>query len=117
MLPLRPARVLLLCLALIPLTAAAWERGVVEKFATLPAGFGNPEGLTVDRHGDVYVATFAVSGTPPGQVFVFGSDGRLKRQLSVSGSSNLLLGLDFHPQTGDLLVIDFGKQQVLNVNP
>jgi hypothetical protein len=31
--------------------------------------------------------------------------------VSVAGSSNLLLGLDFHPATGALLVIDFGKRQ------
>jgi sugar lactone lactonase YvrE len=115
----RVAALLLACLALSPLTAAAWERGVVERFATLPAGFGNPEGIAVDRRGDVYVGTFAVTAAPgtPGQLFVFGSDGRLKRQLSVAGSSNLLLGVDFHPQTDDLLVIDFGNKQVLNVNP
>ena len=107
------------CLAFWSLGAAAWDRGTVDKFATLPAGQGNPEGLTVDKHGDVYVTTFAVTapaGTP-GQLFVFGTDGNLKRQVSVAGSSNLLLGLGFHPQTNALLVIDFGNGQVLRVNP
>ena len=64
---------LLACLALWPLEAAAWDRGKVEKFATLPAGYANPEGLTVGPHGDVYVTTFAVTGT-----------GATKRQSAVS---------------------------------
>ena len=99
--------------------AAAWDRGAVEKFATLPAGQANPEGLTVDKHGNVYVTTFAVTapaGTP-GQLFVFDTSGNLKRQVSIAGSSSFLLGLAFHPQTNDLLVIDFGNKQVLRVNP
>ena len=37
--------------------------------------------------------------------------------MSVAGSSNLLLDLAFHPITGALLVIDFGHQQVLTVDP
>jgi sugar lactone lactonase YvrE len=119
MFALRHAGVLLLaCLVLSPLEAAAWDRGNVEKFATLPTGFGNPEGITVDKNGDVHVTTFAVTAAPgtPGQLFVFGSDGHLKRQVSIAGSSNLLLGLEFHPETEDLLVIDFGNAQVLRVN-
>ena len=109
----------LIALAFWSLGAAAWERGTVEKFATLPAGQANPEGLTVDKHGDVYVTTFAVTapaGTP-GQLFVFDSRGNLKRQVSIAGSSSFLLGLAFHPQTNDLLVLDFGGKQVLRVNP
>src|SRR5438067_11777249 len=95
-------------LAFWSLGASAWDRGAVEKFATLPSGQANPEGLTVDKHGDVYVTTFGVSapaGTP-GQLFVFDARGNLKRQVSVAGSSSFLLGLAFHPQTNDLLVID-----------
>jgi sugar lactone lactonase YvrE len=110
----------LACLSLWSLEAAAWDRGKVEKFATLPAGYANPEGLTVGPHGDVFVTTFAATGTgatKPGQLFVFdGDSGRLKRQVSVAGSSNLLLGLAFHPDTHELLVIDFGHAQVLRVN-
>jgi SMP-30/gluconolaconase/LRE-like protein len=108
------------CCALFSLDAAAWERGTVDKFATLPAGYANPEGLTVDKHGDLYVTTFAVTGTgagQAGQLFVFDASGRLKRQVSVAGSSSSLLGLGFHPQTNDLLVIDFGNGRVLSVNP
>jgi sugar lactone lactonase YvrE len=37
--------------------------------------------------------------------------------VAVAGSSNLLLGLDFHPVSHKLLVIDFGNGNVLDVNP
>jgi len=48
----------------------------------------------------VYVTTFAVTaGGGPGKVFVFAPDGRLKRELQVAGSTHLLLGIAFHPQT------------------
>jgi sugar lactone lactonase YvrE len=115
-----PSRVWLFLFAfvLFPLHAAAWDRGTVETFATLPAGNANPEGITVDKHGDVYVTTFAVTaGGGPGKVFVFDSNGGLKRELLVAGSSNLLLGIAFHPRTNDLLVVDFGQAQVLRVDP
>src|SRR2546423_9404110 len=120
----RIALAVLACIALLPLNAAAWDRGSVERFATLPAEDSasagrnsNPEGIAVDKNGDVYVATFAVHArSGPGKVFVFGANGALKRELQVSGSSQLLLGIDFHPKTGELLVIDFGHQQVLSVN-
>ena len=108
----------LVVLVLFPLAAAAWDRGQVERFATLPAGAANPEGITVDRHGDVYVTTFAVTGAPPGKVYVFDSHGgRLKRELTLAGASNLLLGIAFHPRTHELLVIDFGNKTVLRVDP
>jgi sugar lactone lactonase YvrE len=114
----RVAVLLLTYLLLCPLNAAAFERGEVEKFATLPKGFGNPEGIAVDSHGNVYVTTFAVTaGGTPGQLFVFGRNGHLHRQVGIQGSSNLLLGLDFHPDTLELLVIDNGNPRVLKVNP
>ena len=50
-------------LVALPLTAHAWDRGEVQRFATLPAGQAHPEGLTVDRDGNVYVTTFDVSKT------------------------------------------------------
>jgi sugar lactone lactonase YvrE len=111
-------RASLLSLALFSLNAAAWDRGAVETFAVLPAGNANPEGVAVDRQGDVYVTTFAVTAAGgPGKVFVFNSRGELKRELQVAGSSQLLLGVAFHPQTNDLLVVDFGAGRVLRVNP
>ena len=112
------ALALSLCLAVVSAAALAWDRGNAEPFAVLPAGDANPEGITVDRHGDVYVSLFQVTKTSgPGKVVVFDDDGSLKREVTVAGSSNLLLGLAFHPQTNELLVIDFGNGRVLDVNP
>ena len=102
---------------LLSFHSAAWDRGKVERFATLPAGAANPEGITVDRHGDLYVTTFAVTGAPPGKLFVFDDNGHLKRDVTVADSTNLLLGVAFHPHTDELLVIDFGAGKVLRVNP
>ncbi len=110
-----------LLVALSALPAAAWHRGEVQLFATLPAGSSGPEGLTVGPDGNVYVATFgfnaegAVSG--PGQMYVYSPQGHLIRQVSIQGSSPHLLGLAFHPITGDLIVLDFGAGQALKVNP
>lgn len=114
---LRATRLALLICVLFPLHAGAWIRLPAAKFATLPAGAINPEGITVDAEGNIYVTTFAVGGSPPGQLFVFRPNGKLLRQVSVDGSTNFLLGLAFHPISGDLLVIDNGAQQVLIVDP
>jgi sugar lactone lactonase YvrE len=104
--------------AFLPLGTHAWDRGEVERFATLPHGARHPEGITADRHGKIYVTTFDIAGGgSPGQLFVFDRHGELERRVAVAGSSNLLLGLAFHPQHGALLVIDFGFKRVLKVNP
>ncbi len=103
----------------VPPQALAWDRGEVTRFATLPAGATNPEGIAADLYGNFYVADFAVGGTASGvgQIVVLDRDGRTRRVLDVSGSSTLLLGLDFHPITRALLVIDFGGGKVLRVDP
>jgi len=110
---------LFLLAVLIPFNASAWNRIPATMFATLPPGSANPEGITADNHGNIYVADFAVGGTPSGvgQVIVFNRAGQLARVLNIAGSSQMLLGLAFQPGTGDLLVLDFGVQQVLRVNP
>src|SRR6266487_7209703 len=85
---------LLASLVLFPLQAAAWDRGEVERFATLPAGNANPEGITADKSGNIYVTTFAPTAPAGtlGQLIVFDREGRLVRQVSVQGSSPALLG-------------------------
>jgi len=100
-------------------SAHAWIRSPATTFATLPAGSAHPEGITADAQGNIYVTTFAINGTPTGngQLFVFGHDGKLVRQVNVANSSTLLLDLAFHPISGALLVIDFGGQKVLSVDP
>src|SRR6185437_15553190 len=59
-----------------------------------------------------------VSGnTSVGTIVVFDHNGRLLRTLQVNEGSPLLLGIAFNPTTGDLLVCDLGKSQVLKVDP
>ena len=104
---------------LVAFNAGAWDRGKVERFATLPKNALNPEGIAVDRNnGDVYVTGFNPTGKGPAQIYVFDSDGNPRGDpLTVSPASSALLGLDFHPTTHRLLVIDFGAGNVLDVNP
>ncbi|HMH54299.1 MAG TPA: NHL repeat-containing protein [Candidatus Acidoferrum sp.] len=114
----RTILVVLLVATLVPLAADAWNRSPANTFASLPPGEQHPEGITADAAGNLYVTTFDVAHPGRlGQLFVFRPSGQLIRQVSVAGSSNLLLDLAFHPTTGALLVIDFGGHQVLNVNP
>jgi len=109
---------LLALLAVCSVQAQAWIRSPATTFAALPVGTAHPEGITADAQGNVYVADFDVSkGAGPGNIIVFDRSGKLLRKLDVAGSSALLLGIAFHPLTGALLVIDFGNQQVLTVNP
>lgn len=115
--------VLALVLLLAMTSANAWIRSPATGFATLPPGAVNPEGITADTAGNLYVTTFDPKGLTPGQVIVFSSNGKLLRQLVVAGASPQLLGVAFHPSTGDLLVIDFGPVlvggtgRVLKVDP
>src|SRR6476620_1834676 len=109
----------LLALLVLPIAAPAWERGKVERFATLPPGEAHPEGICVDREGNVYVVTVAAEKpqTSEGTLLVFDPHGKHLRTVRIAGSSRMLLDLRFHPQTGQLLVIDYGAAKVLSVDP
>jgi sugar lactone lactonase YvrE len=107
------------CFIALSSAAVAWDRGNVETFATLPAGTVMPEGIAVGPRGDLFVTTFAVTApdTDRGKIVVFNKGGHVRDVLEVAGSSKLLLGIAFHPQTHELLVIDFGASKVWRVNP
>ena len=107
-----------LAIVALPWAAGAWNRSPAVEFADLPHPLRNPEGLTVDRSsGEFYVADFDYRLTSKtGRIAVFDRSGRLLRVLSLN-STPMLLGLDFHPITHELLVIDFGGKQVLRVDP
>ena len=109
----------LLLLLATPIGAKAWQRGKVERFATLPPGEAHPEGICVDREGNVYVVTVAANKpeTSLGTLIVFDPKGKHLRTVSVAGSSRLLLDVRFHPQTNELLVIDYLAAKVLKVDP
>ena len=118
MLPMLPMLAGLALLATPPATQA-WERGKVETFATLPPGEAHPEGIAMDREGNVYVATVAVNkpDTSEGTLLVFDPQGKHLRTVGIKGSSRLLLDIAFHPRTGKLLVNDYKGGKVLSVDP
>jgi len=118
---MKTGKTMLMMLALLatPLATKAWERGKVETFATLPAGEAHPEGIAVDREGNVHVVTVAADKprTSEGTLIVLDSQGKHLRTVGIKGSSRLLLDLGFHPHTGQLLVVDFKAAVVLSVDP
>src|SRR3954466_14128786 len=101
----RARMILTLVLLATPIPAQAWERGTVERFATLPPGEAHPEGICVDREGNVYVVTVAANkpDTSGGTLIVFDPSGKHVRTVTVAGSTPWLLDLRFHPHTGQLL--------------
>jgi sugar lactone lactonase YvrE len=109
----------LLALLAAPLAVQAWDRGKVERFATLPPGEAYPEGICVDREGNVYVATVAANkpAGSPGTLIVFDAKGKHLRTVRIPGASRLLLDIRFHPQTGKLIVVDYGAAKLLTVDP
>jgi sugar lactone lactonase YvrE len=115
----RAMTILTLVLLTTPFTTQAWERGRVERFATLPPGEAHPEGICVDRDGNVYVVTVAANkpDSSKGTLIVFDPKGKHLRTVGIADSSRLLLDLRFQPQTGELLVIDYGAAKVLTVDP
>jgi len=113
------AKTFLALVLAMPTTMQAFERGKVERFATLPPGEAHPEGIAVGRDGNIYVVTVAAekSQTSEGTLLVFDPNGKHLRTVHIAGSSRMLLDLRFHPQTGQLLVIDYGAAKVLAVDP
>ena len=113
--------ILTLVLLATPITAPAqtWDRGKVERFATLPPGEAHPEGICTDREGNVYVVTVAANKPEgsKGTLIVFDAKGKHLRTVRINGSSRLLLDIRFHPQTGKLLVVDYGAATLLTVDP
>jgi sugar lactone lactonase YvrE len=110
---------LLLAALTTPITVHAFDRGKVERFATLPAGTGHPEGICTGSEGNVYVATVDVP-TPDrknGTLIVFDANGKYLRTIRVANSSTMLLDIRFHPQTGKLIVVDYGAAKLLTVDP
>jgi DNA-binding beta-propeller fold protein YncE len=102
----RTALLSLACFVLIPLQAAAWERGKVELFATLPAGARFPEGITANpRSGDIFVGTFD-AGTPNNQLLRFDRRGRL--EASRAFGTTPLLGLEFQRADGKVYIAAVG---------
>ena len=91
---------LVLLLAASPF-AHAWIRSPATTFATLPPGAVNPEGITTDAAANVYAATFDPAGATPGQLVVFTPSGKLLRQVAIAGANPQMLGLAFHPTTGN----------------
>ena len=110
-------------LAAVP--ASAWERGDVDVLAVLPdvtpGVRSSVEGLTVGPDGNIYVPSFGFNtkGALTGNavLFVISPKGDLVRKVTIANSSPHMLGLAFNPVTGDLLVLDFGAENVLKVNP
>lgn len=110
--------VLIAVLTLFQLPAYSWDRSTATTFATLPQGSAHPEGMTIDPKGNFYVVTWDYDH--PGQLghlIVFSAEGKLIRRVEIGGSSNRLCEIRFHPETGNLLVNDFGGKQVLKVDP
>lgn len=110
---------LLVCMLLIfQLPVYAWDRSTATTFATLPPGSAHPEGITTDSKGNFYVTTWDYDH--PGQLghlIVFSPEGKFQHRVEIAGSSNRLCEIRFHPETGDLLVADYGGKQVLKVDP
>jgi hypothetical protein len=96
-----------------------FDRGKVERFATLPPGEAYPEGIDADADGNVYVVTVGVNkpDTSAGSLFVFDPNGKLLRTVHTEGTSPWLLDLRFQPNTGKLLVVDYKNPKVFTVDP
>src|SRR6516165_4564837 len=107
---------------LATLPANAWKRGPVNVLVTLPFATGSVEGLTVGPEGNIYVPTFGfnANGAIAGSATLFvisPNNGKIVRQMTIAGSSSMILGLRFNPVNQHLIVLDFGAAKILDVNP
>src|SRR5438093_5188013 len=92
------------------------DEGGVVRFATLPSGPGHPEGIAADAKGNIYVATFDFSSSPPPNVIhIFGKNGRLLDTIPLQ-EGVLPLGLAFDA-AGNLYVANFGGGNVIKFSP
>lgn len=89
---------------------AAGRDGVV-RFATLPPGPGNPEGIAADAQGNIYTASFDFSGV--NKIYVFAPSGTLTNIIDLTGHTPL--GLQFGPD-GKLYAADFGTGKILQIS-
>jgi len=88
----------------------------VVRFATLPPGPGNPEGIAADANGNIYVATFSFAA--PNVIHIFDPDGDLlvTIPLPVGPLFVVPLGLAFDA-AGNLYVADFLNGDILKYTP
>src|SRR4029078_3446014 len=96
----------LLVLLGMTITAQAWDRGEVERFATLPLGEAYPEGICLGPDGNVYIVTVAANKPKgsPGTLLVFDPNGKYLRTVHIAGSRRMLVDLRFPPKTGNVRV-------------
>ena len=108
--------------------AIAWKRGAVQVLAVLPHATGSVEGIAVGADGNIYVPTFGFNTkgelSPPPVLFVISPNGKIINQVKITPKGPLepaasahMIGLAFNPVTGDLLILDLIKGNVLNVDP
>lgn len=101
----------------VGVAAEAWDRSNATTFATLPQGSAHPEGITTDAKGNFYVVTWDYERQGQlGHLIVFSPEGKFQRRVEIAGSTSLLGDISFQPETGNLLVVDFGGSKVLKVD-
>ena len=109
---------LIFVFSLFQLPTHAWDRSQATTFATLPPGSAHPEGITTDAKGNFYVVTWDYDHRGhPGHLIVFSREGKFQRRVEIAGASSRLGDISFQPETGNLLVVDYGGKQVLKVDP